>query len=154
MSILDEMSLSLFGESSEKGDPKIPDVIEPAIKILESKGYKVKYASPGYVNTRFDNDRNKDGVINGKHQTTGRIVFSRNYNFPNTPDKWTWKVLNNNSKALYVKPYSYTGAEGKEDEAFIKWQTAYIDSLTTWAKALPNAGEDKKDTAPDENFGK
>lgn len=153
MSIVEEMTLSLFGESSEKGNPSIPDLIEPAVKILEQKGYDVKYASPGYVDTRFENDRDKDGVINGKHRTTGRIVFARDYSFNETPDRWTWKVLDNGAKALYVKPYTFSGKEGKEDEGFIKWQTAYIDSLMAWVKQLPKVGENKKseeETSKDE----
>jgi len=141
MSMLDAMIYNLFGESSEEGDPKVPDLIESAVKILEDKGYDVKYASPGYVDTRFSNDRDKDGVINGKHATTGRIIFARDYSFNETPKFWEWKVLSNKSKALYVKPYSYNGPQGKEDENFKKWQAAYIDSVASWAKGLPKVGE-------------
>ena len=50
----------LFDEYfKESNDPDIPDGIESTVKILESKGYAVKYSSPGHLNTRFDNDRNK-----------------------------------------------------------------------------------------------
>lgn len=152
--IIDNMFYEFFGEATEKNDKDIPDVIEPTVKVLEGKGYQVKYASPGHLNTKFDNDRDKDSVINGKFASTARIVFARNYKFSNTPQNWEWKVLHNGTKALYVKPYSYNDEKGTEHELFVKWQTSYIDSLYTWARSLPKAGEDDKKSAPDKNFYK
>ena len=135
----------------EAGDPDIPDLIEPIVKQLESKGYQVKYASPGHINTTFDNDRNKDGVINSKMTSTARIIFSRDYHFKTTPQGWEWKILQNDSKALYVKPYTYNEKMGPKDEAFKKWQTFYISNIKSWVTDLPKAGSDVK-TEPDANF--
>ena len=135
----------------ESGDPDIPDLIEPIVKQLESKGYQVKYASPGHTNTRFDNDQNKDGVINAKMRSTARIIFSRDYRFKTTPQGWEWKVLENGSKALYVKPYTYNEKMGSKEEAFKKWQTFYIDNMKSWVTDLPKAGSDAK-SKPDVNF--
>lgn len=153
-SIVDEMFESFFGfESTEGGNPDIPDKIEPIINEIESKGYKVKYSSPGYSNTRFSNDRDKNGVINAKMVTTGRVIFSRDYKFTTTPKGWEWKVLKNGSKALYVKPYTYNEKMGTEKEAFQKWQKVYMDSLKEWAVKLPQCGtSDDTEHEPDENF--
>jgi hypothetical protein len=152
-SLTDKLFESFFGESSAGGDERIPDKIEPIVHAIESKGYKVKYASPGYTNTRFDNDRNKDGVINAKMVTTGRIIFSRNYKFPKTPKGWEWKVLENGSKALYVKPFTYNEKMGSKKEAFQKWQKFYIDSITEWSAELPECGTvDETPHEEDNNF--
>lgn len=130
---------------------KTPNGIAHVVKILESKGYQVKYSSPGYSHTRFDNDRNKDGVINSKLQTTARIIFSRDYSFKRTPQGWSWKVLEDGKKALYVKPYTYNEKMGSKETAFKKWQVFYISNIEDWANELPKAGTNAK-MPPDEEF--
>lgn len=153
--IVEDMMMEFFGESSNGGNDDVPDKIEPVVQMIESKGYQVKYASPGYSHTRFDNDRNKDGVINNKLVTTGRIIFSRNYEFKTTPDGWEWKVLDNGAKALYVKQYTYNKKMGNETEAFEKWQNHYMASIKKWAANLPNVGtSDSSDYKPDRGFAK
>ena len=148
--IVDDMMREFICESN---DPDIPDEIEGIVKILESKGYKVRYASPGHDNTRFYNDRNKDRIINAKLQTTARIIFERDYKFPNTPQGWKWKVLNDrDDKALYVKPYTYNEERmGSPKEAFEKWKRFYLSNLRTWAEDLSRVGHTDND-APDYNF--
>lgn len=151
--IVSDLFDRLFNESSEGGDPKVPDEIEAIVNTLENKGYQVKYASPGYKNTRFNNDRDKNGVVNGKFVGTARVIFSRKYNFPNTPKGWTWKVLQNDVKALYVKPFTYNEDKGNESKEFDRWHKNYMDALREWAAALPIAGKlDSEKTEPDENF--
>lgn len=148
---ISQLMMEAFFESAGN-DEKIPDLIEPIVEELESKGYEVKYASPGHMNTRFSNDRNDDGVINSKLVSTARIIFSRDYKFKTTPQGWEWKILHNNVKALYVKPYTWNEKLYKtKEEAFKHWQIFYIDNLKTWVKELHEAGSDKK-TAPDTNF--
>lgn len=147
-SVSEDLMFLYFTESNDKD---IPDLIEPIVKKLESKGYGVKYASPGHANTTFDNDRNEDGVINAKMVSTARIIFSRNYDFKNTPQGWDWKILSNGNKALYARPYTYNEKMGSKEEAFQKWQTFYIDSLKEWALSLPKAGSDTSGT-PDKHF--
>lgn len=138
--------------SSKGGDPDIPDSIEPVVDTLESKGYMVKYSSPGYANTRFDNDKNKDGIINAKLVSTARIIFSRDYNFSKTPQGWEWKVMNNGAKALYAKQYTYNEKMGTKKEAFQKWKAKYMQSIKDWAASLPQVGTKDPDKTPDENF--
>lgn len=147
-SLANELAFMYFESDN---DTDIPDLIEPIVKELESKGYQVKYASPGHINTRFNNDRNKDGVINSKMTSTARVIFSRDYRFKATPQGWEWRILHNNSKALYVKPYTFNEKMGNAEEAFKKWQTFYITNLKTWAAELPKVGSDAK-TSPDTNF--
>ena len=117
-SLVDRLFVEYFNEGSEEGNPKIPDEIESVVKKIESKGYDVKYSSPGYADTTFKRDQNKDGIINSKMATTARIIFARDYKFKNTPQGWMWKILHNNSKALYVKPYTYNEKMGTPKEAF------------------------------------
>jgi uncharacterized protein YktA (UPF0223 family) len=150
--ILEIMKQSYFSESTEGGDPEVPDTIEPYTRQLEAKGYKVKYASPGYSNTRFDNDRNKDGVINAKLVTTGRIIFSRDYKFRTTPRGWVWKILSNGAKALYVKQFTYNEKNGTPKQAFEKWKEFYLNSLKEWISELPMCGEEPAEYKADENF--
>lgn len=141
----------LFAFMMEGDDPEVNDVIEPIVKKLESKGYNVKYSSPGYDNTRFSNDRDKDGIINGKLVSTAKIVFGRNYRFETTPQGWEWKVLASGDKALYVKALTYNKKQGTEKEAFEKWQQYYLSTIRDWVVKLPKAGTDN-DQAPDTNF--
>lgn len=144
-----------FGEASMKEDVKVvPDKIEPMVKKLENKNYRVKYASPGHSNTTFSNDRNDDGVVNGKMISTGRIIFEKDYAFDNTPKGWEWRVLSNGFKALYVRPFTYNKDKGSPKEAFEKWQNAYLSSLKKWIEDLPMMGTDnpQKEPKEDKNF--
>ena len=141
--IADSVYRELFCENTttKGGDPKIPDQIEGAVSILEGKGYKVKYSSPGYTNTKFNNDKNKDGVVNNKLTSTGRIIFSRDYKFTSTPKGWEWRALQNGFKALYVKPITYNpDKEPDIEKAFQKWKGQYMEALNKWATALPQCG--------------
>lgn len=142
----------MFIYGFESSDPNINDEIEPVVKALEKKGYNVKYSSPGYDETRFDNDRNDDGVINSKLVSTARIIFDSNHNFKVTPQCWEWKILKNGSKALYVKPYSYNPKTGTKKEAFIKWKERYMANLRSWVVDLPKAGTETKSVPADTNF--
>lgn len=142
---IDSLFDNFFGESMKSGNPDIPDSIEDTINIIESKGYKVKYSSPGYANTRFKSDRNKDKVIYNKFISTGRVIFSYNYKFTETPKYWEWKALNNGTKALYVKPFTYNKTNGDKNEAFAKWKQSYLNELRKWAVSLPKAGTQNED---------
>lgn len=144
-------------EERDSNDNNIPDGCEQHVKALEEKGYSVRYSSPGYTTTRFDNDKNSDGVVEGKLKGTARIIFAKNYHFPNSPDGWEWKVLHDGTKALYAKPFTYNyeeegNSQAAKTKALAKWKASYLNSLMTWIKNLPKAGEEKKDSKEDENF--
>ena len=149
--IFDQMCYEFFGhtlgnseylmeaEAKKVNTNNIPDEIEPIVKKLEAKGYDVKYASPGYIDGHFKNDANKDGVVNGKMVSTGRVIFARNYRFQTTPDGWGWKALHNGFKALYVKPRS-NDYDDNTDYNVIEWHNKCIKSLREWADNLPKMG--------------
>lgn len=139
-----------FGEASMNDDVKsVPDDIEPMVKKLENKNYRVKYASPGHENTTFDNDKNGDGIVNGKLVSTGRIIFERDYHFEGTPKGWEWKVLSNGFKALYVKPFTYNKDDGSADAAFSKWKSDYLRNLEDWIDDLPMMDSKNPRNEPD-----
>lgn len=170
--LLDKMMYEFFGDTTPKSDADIlfekyfseasksedikcvPDKIEPMVKKLENKKYRVKYASPGHSNTIFDNDKNKDGVVTGKLVSTGRIIFERDYHFDGTPDGWQWKRLDNGFRALYVKPFTYSETDGHEKEAFRKWQDSYLASLNKWIESLPMMDSENPRNKPEEDSDK
>lgn len=149
--LVDSMFKGFFeaGENQDDSNEKTPDPIKHIVVALEGKGYRVKYSSPGYMDSHFKRDRNKDGVINGKTASSARIVFSKDYRFNTTPKYWEWKVLDNGFKALYVKPMS----ENDDPNQMSKWKQKYMDSLEMWVKNLPMAGTaDKEDHKEDKHF--
>lgn len=116
---------------------KTPDRLKFIVQLLENKGYFVKYSSPGYVHTKFDNDRNDDGVINGKFATTARIIFANDYDFKlPAPKYWEWKRLNEGNDGLYTEPkrFSY---DNDSDAELNAWREKYLNSLEQWVKELP-----------------
>lgn len=160
--VLGEMFYEFFGEMPPESrwtngyilenDNNIPDEIEPIVKIIEDKGYDVKYASPGYVDGHFKGDRNKDGVVNGKMVSTGRVIFARNYRFGKTPEGWGWKALHNGFKALYVKPHS-ENPDIPNEANVIKWHNDCLRNLRKWAEELPEMGTLKdSDLEEDKHF--
>ncbi len=132
--ITDKFYDSLFTEASVK----TPDEMKSIVDKLNSKGYEVKYASPGHANTAFKNDVYNDHVINGKLTTTARVIFKNNELNVEPPDMWEFKVLDG-CTGLYVKPYSYSeDSQGSPEEAFKSWQEAYLASLYKWASRRDN----------------
>lgn len=149
--LVDSMFKGFFeaNENHDMSNEKTPDPIKHIVVMLEGKGYRVKYSSPGYMDSYFKRDRNKDGVINGKTASSARIIFSKDYRFNTTPKYWEWKVLDNGFKALYVKPMS----ENEDPNQMSKWKQKYMDSLEMWVKNLPMAGTaDKEDHKEDKHF--
>ena len=145
----DESNKEDTSKKKDDSNEKTPDPIKHIVLDLEGKGYRVKYSSPGYMDSHFKRDKNNDGVINGKTASSARIVFSKNYRFNTTPKYWEWKVMDNGFKALYVKPMS----ENDDPNQLSKWKEKYMQSLETWVKNLPMAGAAKdEESKPDENF--
>lgn len=132
--ITDNFYDSLFTEASVK----TPEAMKSIVDKLNSKGYEVKYASPGHANTAFKNDVYEDHVINGKLTSTARVIFKNNELNVEAPDLWEFKVLDG-CTGLYVKPYSYSNeSQGTPEEAFNAWQEAYLASLDKWASRRDN----------------
>nr|DAS58608.1 MAG TPA: hypothetical protein [Caudoviricetes sp.] len=116
-----------------------PD-IKPILDILNRKGYHTKYSCSGHEKTRITNDRDRNGVYNGKLYTTARITFDKIYKLPSTPDRW--RVSEKDGKtSIYSNPYSYGEHQGSPDEAFPKWKEMYMATLKSWAENLPEVGK-------------
>jgi hypothetical protein len=131
--VVNEMYNNLFEASVET-----PDEMKRIVEHLESKGYKVKYASPGHLNTKFKNDRNGDRISNSKMVSTARIIFKNPELKIEPPYLWELKIMDD-CTGLYVKPYTYNEAsQGSKDEAFIKWKENYMKSLDEWAHKSDN----------------
>lgn len=129
---------------------KVPDKIEEVVKILERKGYKVKYSSPGYSNSSFKNDRNKDGIISGKFVSTAKLIFDEDYTFHSLPKKWEFKYVDDGNKALYVKPLTYNKDKGSPKEEYNKWRESYMYELKKWVNELPYKDKIDKDEKVEE----
>ena len=128
----EEVKESVMTEAAD-----IDEDMKKPIRMLEDKGYMVKYSCAGHPHTRIHADRNKDGVRNGKLYTTARLTFEKKYDFKKAPDHWILSEKDNHS-AIYVKPYTYGEHQGTEDEAWEKWKEMYMLTLLDWIRELPN----------------
>ncbi len=112
----------------------IESEIKPIVDKLNSKGFKVKYASPGHSKLRKKEDNEPDGVYYGKLYSDARIMFADKYDF-NAPKYWMHRDVDNCSY-LDIIPVKYDKADGSPDEAFAKWKDNYMDSLRKFADSL------------------
>ena len=117
--------------------------IEPIVNMLNKKGYKVKYASPGHPGIRKKGDRDKDGVYYGKFYSDARIMFDSEYHFPPAPEGWHWRVVDNCSY-LDVTPVD---PKDKSQSDPNKWKDNYMKSLKDYVDSLP----DEKDSTSEED---
>lgn len=121
------------------------DEIRTIVADLNKKGYKVKYASPGHLNLRKKEDKDLDGLYYGKLYSDARVVFDKDYGFPNAPKYWYWKQINDNRDYLDVKDCHYNSKDGSPNEAFSKWKTNYMNSLREWVSKLSNKNDSKEE---------
>lgn len=117
--------------------------IEPIVDMLNKKGYKVKYASPGHPGIRKKGDRDKDGVYYGKFYSDARIMFDSEYQFPPAPEGWHWRVVDNCSY-LDITPVD---PKDKSQSDANKWKENYMKSLKDYVDSLP----DEKDSDSEES---
>lgn len=119
--------------------------IKPIVEELNSKGYKVKYASPGHKNLRKKEDSEPDGVYYGKLYSDARIMFDAKYKFPEAPEYWHWREVDGCSY-LDISPKTYSKDKGDTpNEAFNKWKKAYMDSLRVYVHELPSLKSSSED---------
>lgn len=109
--------------------------IKPIVDKLNSKGYKVKYASPGHKKLRKKEDAQPDGVYYSKLYSDARVMFDDKYSFPDAPKYWHWRDVDGCSY-LDITPINYDKSEGTPDEAFAKWKDNYMDSLKSFVDGL------------------
>ena len=120
------------------------DEIKPIVDKLNSKGYKVKYASPGHSKLRKKEDNEPDGVYYGKLYSDARIMFADKYDFT-APKYWMHRDVDNCSY-LDIIPVKYDKKDGSPDEAFAKWKDNYMDSLRKFADNLKSGDNDEPKT--------
>ena len=127
-----------FVTEAKKPDDGIMDIL----KMLNAKGYKTKYSCTGHKKT-WARDRNDDGIINGELVSSARIVFKKDYNFPDAPKHWGWKNVDGKDY-LYVLPKSCSGTTEQNQKAFDAWKNKYMESLRTWVENLPDLKDSGK----------
>lgn len=129
-----EISLDVYTDwytEAKKPDDGIMDILA----TLNRKGYKTKYSCSGHKRS-FKEDRDDNGVINGKLTSGARIMFKGDYEFPDPPKHWGWKNVDGKDY-LYVLPKSHNADKIHADKAFDAWKNKYMASLKRWADSLP-----------------
>lgn len=118
---------------------KPDDGMMEILDTLNRKGYKTKYSCSGHKRS-FKEDRNDDGVINGKLTSGARIMFMDDYEFPDPPKHWGWKTVDGKDY-LYVISVSHNADKIDSDKAFDAWKNKYMASLKRWVDSLPDQAE-------------
>ena len=128
----------------ESGDKSIDEDIKPIIEKLNKKGYKTIASCSGHPSARSKDDRYRDGVKYSKLYSTARVVFDKIYDFPNIPEGWTKKVMEEDNKVgIYVDPPRFKIIDGLPEKNYANWKRRYMRSLEKWVDELPNEGETK-----------
>ena len=122
---------------------KPDDGMMEILDTLNRKGYKTKYSCSGHKRS-FKEDRNDDGVINGKLTSGARIMFMDDYEFPDPPKHWGWKTVDGKDY-LYVIAVSHNADKIDSDKAFDAWKNKYMASLKRWVDSLPDQAEADQD---------
>ena len=121
---------------------KPDDGMMEILDTLNRKGYKTKYSCSGHKRS-FKEDRNDDGVINGKLTSGARIMFMDDYEFPDPPKHWGWKTVDGKDY-LYVISVSHNADKIDSDKAFDAWKNKYMASLKRWVDSLPDQADADK----------
>lgn len=134
-SVIDSLSSLNVDLITEKAD--LDAEMKPIVDKLNEKGYKVKYASPGHKNLRKREDKEPDGVYNGKLYSDARIMFDKEYNMGEAPKGWKWRIVDGCSY-LDIKEKSHDPENDKRtpDEIFAEWKKEYMDSLRKFVDQL------------------
>ena len=134
----------------EEGDKTIDEDIRPIVEKLNSKGYKTIASCSGHPSARAKDDRYRDGVRYKKLYSTARIVFDKIYDFPNIPDGWTKKVMEEDQRVgIYVDPPRFKIIDGLPEKQYANWKRRYMRALEKWADELPKEGETKETDTSD-----
>lgn len=128
----------------------IEEEIKPIVEMLNSKGYKVKYSSPGHIKLRKKEDSDRDGVYYGKLYSDARVMLQSDYKLPAPPKGWKMRQVDK-CDYLDVVPKTYNQKDGSPNEAFEKWKNEYMTSLKEWVKALPHAGDSSVSSGEDDS---
>ena len=132
-----------------EGKRNISPEIKPIVDIFNKKGYKVKYASPGYSSERKKNDRDKDGVYYGKTYSTARVMFDGPYSLPTAPDGWHIREVDG-CTYLDVNPKS---ANKPSDKDLQERHDELLASLQKYAEDLEPYKSDKVSDTSEDTIG-
>ena len=134
----------------EEGDKTIDEDIRPIVEKLNSKGYKTIASCSGHPSARAKDDRYRDGIRYKKLYSTARIVFYKIYDFPNIPDVWTKKVMEEDQRVgIYVDPPRFKIIDGLPEKQYANWKRRYMRALEKWADELPKEGDIKETDTSD-----
>ena len=122
------------------------DEIKGVVNTFNSKGYTVKYASPGHINLRKKEDREPDGVYYNKLYTDARVMFTDDFGLSKhtAPKHWKWRMVDG-CDYLDAKELAYDEKDGTPNEAFKKYKSEAMEALREFAKSLPKRGESEKE---------
>ena len=117
------------------------------VKILNEKGYKVKYSCGGHPASPKKEDRDRNNVYYNKLYTTARIVFDGKYKFQVAPKGWHFNPTTEKNTpprtSLYADEVTYNDKRGSGNQAFLAWKNKYMSALRTWVSQIPNADKMK-----------
>lgn len=145
-SVLNSLSSLSVDLIQEKAD--LDEEMKPIVDKLNEKGYKVKYASPGHKNLRKKEDKEPDGVYEGKLYSDARIMFDKEYNMGEAPEGWKWRTVDGCSY-LDIKDKTHDPENDKRtpDEIFSEWKKEYMDSLRKFVDELKPNGSSNDDSS-------
>ena len=125
---------------------KMEDEIKGIVNTFNSKGYTVKYASPGHYNLRKKEDREPDGVYYSKLYTDARVMFTENFSLSKhkAPKHWKWREVEG-CDYLDADEIRYNEKDGTPNEVFKKFKSEAMTSLREFANSLPKRGESVKE---------
>lgn len=133
--MIDDMALIEFFTEAKKPDDGMMDILQ----TLNRKGYKTKYSCSGHKSS-FKEDRDDNGVINGKLTSGARIMFMDDYEFPDPPKHWGWKTVDGKDY-LYVISKYHNADRVDVDKAFDAWKNKYMGTLKRWVDELPDQND-------------
>lgn len=113
------------------------------VKILNEKGYNVKYSCAGHPASPKKDDRDRNNVYYGKLYSTARLVFDGKFKFQDSPKGWHFNPTTEKNDpprtSLYVDEITYDEKKGSGNQAFLSWKNKYMSALRTWVSQIPDA---------------
>ena len=139
---------SVYYSEASKKDISIE--MKDIVDVLNKKGYKTKYSSPGYINERFKRDGYRNGILNGDLYTSARVVFIKDYKIGAPPG---WKTNHfkdeHDGMGIYPVPQNYKYKDGEPNDAFEDWKENYMATLKEWVNNLPEKPGPKEESYND-----
>ena len=128
----------------------IEEEMKPIVDILNSKGFKVKYANPGHLNFRSKHDGKRDGVMYNKIYSDAHIQFDGNYGIK-APEYWSFRTTKDGDYLDVKEPTNEINTNNREEINNFRgnYKKKYMASLKSWAESLPEFDGDVNSTKND-----